>query len=233
MDISQAQLDYLGGLYKAEVAGMDDYVGELIRLLEDRGLTDNTLIIFTSDHGEELNDHKSIGHGHTVYDELLRVPLIMRLDGVLPARVRVAQPVDLIDLSPTVLDLLGLEIPESMQGQSMLLYIEDPAAPAKTTSLASSARPFRFALRHGDWKLVRHNTTGWLGKHKVELCDLARDPMESNDVSQEHPVVVEALRQLLAWHLERDQLAGEAPAEAAILDEQSLESLRALGYLAE
>jgi len=78
-----------------------------------------------------------------------------------------------------------------------------------------------------------HNVTGWLGKHKVELYDLARDPMESNYVSQEHPVVVEALRQLLAWHLERDQLAGEAPAEAAILDEQSLESLRALGYLAE
>ena len=211
---------------------MDEFVGELIRQLEGSGLIQNTLVVFTSDHGEEFYDHKSVGHGHSVYEELLRVPLIMRLDGVLPAGHRVHQPVELIDVSPTILDLLGLEIPDTMQGQSLLGYIENPETPPRANSLASSAKPLKTALRHGRWKLI-HRSTGWIAKEGVQLFDLTQDPQEKRDVSLEQPVVTEALRQMLAWHLERDTPVGQEPVESAVLDEETRASLEALGYIEE
>lgn len=230
-DLGAEQIDYLGRLYKGEVAFMDDYVGEIVHQLEARDLTRNTLIIFTSDHGEEFFDHQSLGHGHTVYDELLRVPLIMRLDGVLPAGTRVSQPVELIDLAPTVLDLLGLEIPPAMQGQSMLPYIENPSATQPRVSLATSGKLWQFSIGYGDWKLVRHNAIREESKEKVELFDLVRDPKERHDVSSEQPIVTSALRQLLAWHLGQEKLAGKPRPPGAKLDPETLEALKAMGYL--
>jgi arylsulfatase A-like enzyme len=230
-DFSPEQIDSLGLLYKAEVAFMDDYVGEIMFQLESRGLSENTLVIFTSDHGEEFFDHRSLGHGHTVYDELLRVPLIMRLDGVLPAGTRVAQPVELIDLAPTVLDLFGLETPSVMRGRSLLPSIEDPGKIRRGVSLATSARPSQYSIAYGNWKLIRHDAVRGKSKERVELFHLARDPRETRDVSLEEPIAATALRQMLAWHLARDRMTGEAQAPRATLDPETLKALKAMGYV--
>ncbi len=232
-DLSDEQIDYLGWLYKGEVAFMDDYVGEIVRQLEVRDLAKNTLIVFTSDHGEEFFEHESLGHGHTVYDELLRVPLILRLDGVLPAGRRVSQPVELIDLAPTVLDLLGLDIPDTMQGRSLLPYIEDPATAPRTVSLAGSAQPWQFAIGHGRWKLILRKAVPDVAEETFHLFDLERDPKELRDISSEHPIVATALRQLLAWHLDPDHPENRPLSARTKLDPQTLEALKAIGYVGQ
>lgn len=236
--LTDGQVDYLGRLYKGEVAFMDDYIGELMRQLEARDLLSNTLIVFTSDHGEEFFEHQSVGHGHTVYEELLDVPLIMRLDGVLPAGTVVTEPVDLIDLAPTLLDLLGLDTPPGMQGSSLLPYVLDTSKKREQVSFASSGAPVAYAIRYGDWKLI-HNTQATVPTtpdapdKRYELFDLRTDPGEKNNVGSSRPVVAEALRQWLAWQLDDEGQKGTPPAPRANIDAETLEALRAIGYEAQ
>ncbi len=230
-DLTLDQIDALSRLYKGEVAFMDDYVGELLRELEMRDLARNTLVIFTSDHGEEFYEHNSLGHGHSVYDELLKVPLILRLEGVLPEGLRIGAPVELLDLAPTILDLLGQPIPDSMQGQSLLGLIEDPRRGQTRVRLAGSAQPQQYAISHGDWKLVRRDPGALLPNTVFELYDLEQDPGEQRDLSDEQPVVGFALRQMLERQLAAATAAGRLPAPRAKIDTETLEALKAIGYL--
>ncbi|MCP5042613.1 MAG: sulfatase-like hydrolase/transferase, partial [bacterium] len=191
----------------------------------------NTLVIFTSDHGEEFYEHNSLGHGHSVYDELLKVPLILRLEGVLPEGLRIGAPVELLDLAPTILDLLGQPIPDSMQGQSLLGLIEDPRRGQTRVRLAGSAQPQQYAISHGDWKLVRRDPGALLPNTVFELYDLEQDPGEQRDLSDEQPVVGFALRQMLERQLAAATAAGRLPAPRAKIDTETLEALKAIGYL--
>jgi len=118
-NLKQADKDHIEALYDGEVAFTDASIGALIDGLEARGLTQNTLIVFLSDHGEEFFEHGGFEHGHSLFGELLRAPFILSMPGRVPEGRRVPEQVRLVDVLPTLLDLLGMESEDHFEGRSL------------------------------------------------------------------------------------------------------------------
>lgn len=224
-DFSAEDIRGLRAQYRGEITYMDRYVDGILRALAEAGLSESTLVVFVSDHGEEFFDHGSVGHGHTVYEEQLRVPFVMRLPGVIPAGRRVEANVGLIDLAPTLLDLLGLPIPETMQGSSLLPSLaagdEDPERP----HFGYAAAPPSESASFGRWKLIRDLGTQ---PPRSRLFDLESDPLEQSDLADTQPVVVGTLAQML--RARRVGASTPEPSAAGEPPEAVVERLRALGY---
>src|SRR5262249_44097261 len=107
----------LPDLYRGELRYVDSVIGKLYDRLASRGVWNDTILIITGDHGEMLGEHKEMGHGYFVYQQVLRVPLIVVIPGQTTKTVR-DNPVQLVDLMPTILDLVGVAIPKEVQGVS-------------------------------------------------------------------------------------------------------------------
>ncbi|MFH1221260.1 MAG: sulfatase [Candidatus Eisenbacteria bacterium] len=118
--LSAADWNHIRSLYDGEIAFTDRAVGDLLAGLRQRGLGSGTLIVFLSDHGEEFFEHGGFEHGHCLYDEVIRVPLVFSLPGVIPKNVRLSEQVRLIDVAPTILDVAGLERPADFEGTSLM-----------------------------------------------------------------------------------------------------------------
>jgi arylsulfatase A-like enzyme len=183
-------------LYDGEVRVFDDMVGKWIDKLEQLGALDDTLIILTADHGEELMERGHVGHCScnlkgTLFDESIRVPLLVRLPGGKHAGRVIENQVSQIDIMPTVFDLLGLERLDAMDGQTLLPLIEGRAdtfrseaffetTPAGWQALAGDDREV-FGVRTRQWKLILHTDERRSAK-RYELYDLRSDPEETRDV---------------------------------------------------
>jgi arylsulfatase A-like enzyme len=174
--------------YYAMVALIDDEVGRILAALEETGRARDTLVIFTSDHGEMLGDHGMLLKGPMMFEGAVRVPLIMRWPGVLPAGERRPDLVQWHDLGPTILETAGLPPAPRAQTQSLLpLARGDAGAPARGWAICeyrNSGHPYDPAvhttmLRRDDHKLVVHHGTPASARARTgELYDLARDPQE-------------------------------------------------------
>jgi len=220
--------------YDGELLFSDDYFGKVVDLLALQGLLDETLVIFTADHGEELGDHGQGGHGHSLYNELLRVPLVIRHPSLPPARRN--ETVRLIDLLPTLVEWLGLEVdPATLQGRSILPLLRgdrDPW-PQLRFVLGQIRYPSKIvgtSLQLGGRKLI-HTLADRYGKRDVwELYDLVLDPGESSDRYGADPARDAELRARLE---SLQALTAEAahPSQKTVLDEETERTLRALGYI--
>jgi arylsulfatase A-like enzyme len=122
--LTDADWDHIRALYDGEIRFTDTAIGALLDGLRERRLEAKTLVVFLSDHGEEFYEHEGFGHGHELYGEVIRVPLILRLPETLPRGLRVKRQVRLIDVMPTVLEVLGIESGGHMEGESLLGHIE-------------------------------------------------------------------------------------------------------------
>ena len=238
-----ARVARMNELYDGEVAYTDAQVARLLEALEASGQLDDTLVILTSDHGEGFGAHDYwFDHGTYLYDEELRVPLILRLPGGAHAGVRVAGQTRLLDLTPTVLDLLELEAPSQLSGSSLMPLIEtgtstDARPSFALAEMAGSVSGFdlrgrRLSLRSGGHKLV-WTSPHWNDTQRVaeryELFALDGDPDELDDLfgGPAAAGTFEALReQLDAW---RD--ATLEAGEGEELDPHVADHLRSLGYL--
>lgn len=223
--VSEADRDRLIDLYDGEILAMDAKIGELITALRTRFR--DTIFILTSDHGEEFLEHGSLGHGETLYEEVLRVPLIVTGDGI-AAGARVATMVSLLDVVPTVLERVGLAPPSPLDGRSLLATLragrdeaagagEEPVLGLHTASHDGtlSMRGVRAPAR----KLLRDDRNG-----TVELYDLQADPAERRNLAP--AAHDQRLEQALA------ALGAAAPSVAAPEpDPETVEALKALGYL--
>lgn len=222
-------------LYDGALDHVDALIGRLLDRLKEYRLDTSTVVVVTSDHGEEFWDHWSeetrtkgdprdlwgIGHGHTMYQELLRVPLILAGDGV-PAGRRVDCPVSLVDVFPTVLELLGVEGAGAIDGT--MLPLERSSAGCRPRALWSEAPaygPNSVALRVGQTKLI------WRADRRTEIFDLSKDPHEKNPLPARQVRDAQRLRTLL----ERRAEGGVRVPEPAVLDERSVQDLKALGYI--
>jgi arylsulfatase A-like enzyme len=231
--------------YDASIRAMDVEIGRLMERLEEQGLADRTLVALVSDHGEEFLEHGRHFHGKNAYGEMINVPLMLWWPGVIPA-TEVETTVQTIDLMPTLLELSRIEVPEIVQGQSLLPLLARAASPAAAgwqprpafaeRELAPAAfndsDPGRacLAIVDGDWKLI-HNTEGRGDLPEYELYDHRNDPLDLVDVAAEHPEVVERLKaRLTAWHQMAVAARVESEADAEMSPEQ-LQQLRALGYV--
>jgi arylsulfatase A-like enzyme len=200
--VTEQQWAYVNGLYDGEIAFTDQAVGELIKGLDDRGLRDRTLIVVLSDHGEEFAEHGGFEHGHTLYSELLRVPLIVSLPGAIPGNGRVARQVRLVDVMPTVLDLLGYRPTTHVEGVSLRPLMEGRTElKASNTALLPPDAAYAGAVLYGyekkcvtlyPWKLIREVKSG-----KKQLFNLKTDPGETHDLAAESPTALRTLEELI------------------------------------
>ena len=230
---------YVDALYDGGIAALDEVLGRLFHWLETSGRLDHTLVVVTSDHGEHLFEHGSWRHGSTMYDHQILVPAILHLPPVLRDRLgesptRIADQVQLVDLYPTVLELLGLPLDHEVQGRSLVPLLRgETLEPRLAFSENVNIDVYeRKAFRTKRWKLVWQTPKGSSAaraEERVTLYDLTRDPLERNDISHQHPDAVTrhiALMQQLIQ--DAGALEEEVPED---LPEDLRERLRALGYI--
>ncbi len=195
----------------------------------------NTLVVFVSDHGESLTEHQIVGHGVELYEEILRVPMILSLPGVIPEGRRVKSAVELVDLPRTLLDLLGIEAPDTMQGRSLVPLIAGAhdVVPRPTYAQAHFANRYSYdAVILGRWKLIRRNPVNEDGFAAFELYDLQTDAGERDDRFDDEPIVGGTLRQMLAFQEREDEKRRVAhEPDLQVLDPELRKNLEALGYL--
>ncbi len=217
--VGDSRLAEISALYDAEIREADEELRLLLERLRGSGVLDRCLVLVTSDHGEEFGEHGGLLHRGLLYDELLRVPLLVAGPGV-PAGRRDARLVSTVDIVPTILTYLGLPVGSSLQGKSFLGGDGAPRAERVFAQYGASS----FAIRTPQWKLIASSSG------KLELYDLARDPGERRNLA----AVDGAARDQLLGQL-REWRAGQRPvpqtAPELALDPEEIERLRALGYL--
>ncbi|MBK7878301.1 MAG: sulfatase [Planctomycetes bacterium] len=231
-------VDLVRDLYDASIRTTDDALLELWRALDELGVADDTLVIVTSDHGEGLGDHGEMEHSNVLHEEALRVPLLVRVPGGSSAPRRLAGLVRSVDVAPTVLELLGLDVAGfAFQGRSRAPWLVGEAALEPARVAFSHARrvapdqPPQYSVRDERWRLVHEPRT-----NRTWLYDRRADPGELVDVAREHPEEVQWLRGLLERQAEQDRWLRNrlAAAPGALeLDGKALRELRALGYAGE
>ena len=225
-DVAPADLAHLLALYDGEIRYTDGELGRVLDHLAARGLDRSTLVVVTSDHGEEFLDHGSWEHQKTLYEEVVRVPLVFAGPGI-PARVE-KTPASLLDVMPTVLGWAGRPVPLGAAGRNLL------APPAEREGYGETdhtvERTHKLFLRAGQsrWKaILTLDKTGGkvLGE---EWYDLAADPAERRNAPPP-PAIAESIRQraLARWRGGRSQ----EPARPVCLTAEQAERLRALGYV--
>jgi len=240
------RLPVLDALYAGGVHSMDQWVGRLVRFLRQEGVYEDSLIIVSSDHGEELADHDPAlfhnNHGHSQYQELVHVPLVLRLPRGARAGTRVASVVRTIDVFPTVLDVAGLPPVGGIEGTSLRSTWESSETVGRV-ALAEAAAfgSEKKAVRKGPFKYIVtiDAATTARGRNYLppqylsrELYDLDRDPAERRNLlagaahGSMEAVAGELdreLRERVARRLGRTDLAS--------IDDTTVEKLKALGYV--
>jgi len=212
---------HLTDLYHAGVRQMDEEFGALMDFLEERGLAETTLIVVTSDHGEEFYEHGSFLHGMTQYQEVLHVPLLLSGPG-LPAGARFDVPTSLVDVMPTVLSLVGAPLEESDGLDLTALWRADDDVPADRFVFGEADHERGSAtVRRGSFKLIRDLETG-----DSRLFDLAEDPTETVDLAEVHPREHEVLSRRLDAFLEVEALGIDLDRAG----KEHEQAMRALGY---
>ncbi len=219
--------EYATHPYDGEIAFADEQVGRLLRFLKAKGLYRNTVIVLAGDHGESLGEHGEKTHGFFIYNATLHVPLIVHLPGESASTI-VSDSVSLIDIMPTVLGAVGLQIPSTVQGQSLLPVMRGKSADRDRTLYNESF----LARIHFNWSELRGAENvryHFIDAPKAELYDLASDPGELRNLLADKKAVSEEMRAKLAG-LIRDYSAGKEMAEKTGLDPALMERLKSLGY---
>jgi len=225
---SERDREEIPALYDAEIAANDAAFGRLVAELRARELYDPLLLVFVSDHGEEFLDHGGWEHGATLYQELVHVPLLLKLPRGAGSGQRIGERVRQVDVLPTILDALGSEIPPGIQGRSLLPLLQAPSRrpAAAFSSLDLDGRRIESVILK-DRKLI-HTLAHDRRPVGLELYDLASDPGERRNLTAADPDAVRGL----SWLIERRARAGTPPkAPSVTLDPELEEELRALGYL--
>jgi arylsulfatase A-like enzyme len=223
--------------YDREIGVVDDELRALFATLESRGLDQNSIVVVLADHGEEFHEHGLLQHGGDVYDEALRIPLIFWSPGRIGGGLRIAGPVSLIDVAPTLLDLVGLPQLEALDGVSLRDALLGTAAVEPRQLFAEAVSPRRWvgiwqfenwnpplvAVRSSDSKFIVHRPTHG-EREPTRRFDLVRDPLEREPL----PVVGAQLAQVEA--LVDGYLSRAVPAAAPPVSPDVRDRLRALGY---
>jgi len=231
IQLEPEQCRAIGVMYDRGVRQLDFRLGLLVAWLKAQGLWDSSLVVLFSDHGEEFQDHGKLMH-HQLYNESLAVPLIVKLPEARQGGRRIDEPVEILDVSPTILSLLGRPIPELMQGRSLVPLIEGKARQADGAMARYSWAAESWSVTRGQWKLVLHTKDG-----VFSLFNLEEDPGERHDLSREKPDICNQLQRLLRLRLQRNQdlarqldTTASAPAEGGFSEEER-KRLEALGYV--
>jgi len=230
-------------LYDAVVREADGAVAGVVETLKRRGLWEDTMFVLISDHGEEMGEHGGWQHDQSVYEEIVRVPFVIRFPRGQYAGRRISTPSSLIDLAPTILDYLGQsELSAGCRGRSLMPLLTGPGgeggAEARVTALRHNKkkyyRPFKegrgdlnVVVRRGKWKAIWNDDV-----QRLELFDLAGDSAERQDLSARESELAGALGDFAKSYLEECKVA-ESGAGAELPTAEDLERLKSLGYIGD
>jgi arylsulfatase A-like enzyme len=235
-------IDYGRRLYDGDILATDTAIRRLWTHLVSHGFSEDLVFVLTSDHGEEFFEHGGTSHGYSLYDELLRVPLVIRAPPRVPAGLRIASPVRSIDIYPTLLDLLGLPIPDGLDGRTLRPLINGRTAGSIPHIYAEKLRPIdptapqfpigtAYAVVAPPWKFVLNlESPSERSLPARELYRVDVDPGETDNVAAAEPhVVAELEADVRSW---AETTARRAPpVHREQLPAAMLERLRQLGYL--
>ncbi|MCK4547879.1 MAG: sulfatase [Candidatus Eisenbacteria sp.] len=246
-ELGQEGVECLMALYDSEIAFTDYHIGVVLEELRRLGLEESTMVVVTGDHGEEFMEHGWLGHTVHLYEETVRVPMILCGPGMRRAPQRVNQLVELVDVMPTLLDLLGIDRdPATMDGRSFRDALDgkeqrggrafsevgfDDVFSRLDRNREPSRNPNLRAVRSGSWKLILDPVD-----RRWEFYDLAADPGERvNLAAMSSDERFTTMKQwMVVWMNRQDELAlreNTAPDTLRVLDEETRERLKALGYI--
>jgi arylsulfatase A-like enzyme len=233
--LGERELAYVSALYDGGVNASDVAVGRLLDLLRQLGIEDRVAVVLTSDHGEDLGGRfprRAAEHGHSLYDELLRVPLVIANPMEAYPVKRVASQVRLLDVMPTVMDLLSLPPIPDADGRSLPPLMRGKESGGRVAfARATRKGPQRASVREGGWKLIAEISEH--GLTSVELYELANDPAEHDHLAASEPERRERMEGLLRAHLA--ELRSEGVLDFSVvhgeIPDPLRDQLRALGYI--
>ena len=219
---NRKDVDYYLANYAGEVIYTDRQIQRLLAALQEIGAEEETVVIFTADHGEALGEHHMyFKHGQFLHEPQIRVPLIIKIPGASP--VKIPRTVKHIDLGPTVLDLFGLKKPKQFQGKSVLPFIKSKSQGWEDLAFSQLAKDTNLALVNGPIKLVHFRG------HKM-FYDLDRDPGERKNIYTKGPKqAIGRLEQIM--ELYRNYAPKTPIVPKTLLDEKTKETLKTLGYI--
>lgn len=244
--LSEEERQNVISLYDGEIRYTDEMlIGPLLKKLKELDIYDQTMIILTSDHGEEFYEHNSWGHGQNLYDESLKVPLVVKFPGSRFKGRKISSIVRLVDVFPTVLDEFGIDVSDfNLDGESLLPLIKEKKDNDRTFladiggNLLNSHIPQKIAMNHGKVKLILNKkfTKEDLAFFiypppqipPLELYDLTEDPFEKKNIIEDNSSLV---KQLVSNINEIYSKPGKRKTGKPEIDEKLKEQLRALGYI--
>src|SRR5450631_2507125 len=219
---------YVSAPYDGEIAYVDSVVGKFVTQLRTRGLYEGALVAVMADHGEALGDHGETTHGIFLYDETIRVPLLFKLPRERSAGTRIDSSAGLVDVLPTILQAVGIAVPQEVQGESLLAMLK-PAASHDRPAYAESDYPHRTF----GWSSLRSLRTGkylFIEAPRKEVYDESADPKAEHNLSTSSVAVTNTLAGQLDTFRRKTGTAKEAPKVST--DPGLQERLNALGYVA-
>ncbi|MFT4649099.1 MAG: choline-sulfatase [Glaciecola sp.] len=222
LQLTEPWIERASRLYDGEIAYTDAEIGRLLDRLAALGVDKNTLIVFTSDHGEEFLDHGNFEHGHTVYDELIHVPMVMAGPGVKPG-LRIPAVVRQVDILPTLCEWADVGGERSFTGLSLMPALQgEPARSRKVLSHGNMWGAPSSAWRDGDWKLIVP------AEGTPSLFNMVQDPREQTNLATSEP---ERLKRLLAsLKAMEGAMASLRPGADVNLSPEERDKFRGMGY---
>lgn len=222
LNLNQPWIQRAAKLYDGEVAYTDAEIGRLLDRLTAMGLDENTLIVFTSDHGEEFLDHGNFEHGHTVYDELIHIPMVMVGPGVKPGG-RVSQVVRQVDILPTLCEAADIAGERTFTGLSLVPELRgEPGRDRRVLSHGNMWGLPSSAWRDGDWKLIVP------AGGSPELYNMVQDPGELTNLAGQEPERLKKLQESL--QAMENAMSSLQPGSAVNLSAQELDGFKGMGY---
>jgi arylsulfatase A-like enzyme len=211
---------------------MDHHLGRLFDALRALGRFDDAWIVITADHGELLGEHGLVGHGNALYEELIRIPLIVKAPGADPPSGRSDSPAQSVDVFATILDALGLDAPSGIQGQP-LGRVDRPLVSELSRLEFMEGRMQPGAVWRGDQRVLYDGRFKliWSGVGLHQLFDVIADPREQEDRSASDADVVASMQEQLRAYLATLPEPGPDERDPRRVDAETEASLRELGYL--
>jgi len=191
LKVNDTDKAYLEALHNAEITQSDTAFGVFLADLKAAGLYDSSVVIVISDHGDEFWDHGDVGHAQGPHQELVHVPFMIHAPGLLPAGRVIETEVEAMDLAPTALELAGIPVPDSMQGQSVVSAALDEVAHTPASSLTQNGTMAR-GLKSGRYRFI-HSGVG-----HMELYDEIEDPRERTELVGKRPIALRQMRNILS-----------------------------------